>query len=55
MPDGPEDILGGDEKKQIEALRDYVLTLHKASEQQRAVGRSAGGAGATRWRSERQM
>jgi mono/diheme cytochrome c family protein len=32
-PDGPEDVLGGDEKKQIEALRDYVLTLHKASEQ----------------------
>jgi mono/diheme cytochrome c family protein len=33
VPDGPEDVLGGDEKKQIEALRDYVLTLHKASEQ----------------------
>jgi len=24
---GPEDILGGDEEKQIEALRDYLLTL----------------------------
>lgn len=33
VPDGPEDILGGNEQKQIEALRDYVLTLHKAAEQ----------------------
>jgi len=33
VPDGPEDILGGNEQKQIEALRDYILTLHKASEQ----------------------
>lgn len=33
VPDGPEDILGGNEQKQIEALRDFVLTLHKASEQ----------------------
>jgi len=32
VPDGPEDILGGDEHKQIEALRDYVLTLHKGTE-----------------------
>ncbi len=33
VPDGPEDILGGNEKQQIEALRDYLLTLHKAAEQ----------------------
>ena len=33
VPDGPEDVLGGDERKQIQALRDYVLTLHKPSEQ----------------------
>lgn len=33
VPDGPEDILGGNEQKQIEALRDYLLTLHKAAEQ----------------------
>jgi mono/diheme cytochrome c family protein len=33
VPDGPEDILGGNEQKQIEALRDYVLTLHKPAEQ----------------------
>jgi mono/diheme cytochrome c family protein len=33
VPDGPEDVLGGNEPKQIEALRDYVLTLHKAAEQ----------------------
>ena len=26
-PGGPEDILGGDEKKQIEALTDYIMTL----------------------------
>ena len=33
VPDGPEDILDGDEHKQIEALRDFVLTLHKEGEQ----------------------
>jgi mono/diheme cytochrome c family protein len=33
VPDGPEDVLGGDERKQIQALRDYVLTLHKAVEE----------------------
>ena len=33
VADGPEDILGGNEKKQVEALRDYILTLHKAAEQ----------------------
>ena len=33
VPDGPEDVLGGDERKQIQALRDYVLTLHKTVEQ----------------------
>jgi mono/diheme cytochrome c family protein len=33
VPDGPEDVLGGDEKKQIQALRDYLLTLHTAGEQ----------------------
>ena len=32
VPDGPDDVLGGDEHKQIEALRDYVLTLHKGTE-----------------------
>jgi mono/diheme cytochrome c family protein len=32
VPDGPEDVLGGDEHKQIEALRDFVLTLHKTTE-----------------------
>jgi hypothetical protein len=26
-PDGPEDILGGDDAKQVQALRDWVLTL----------------------------
>jgi mono/diheme cytochrome c family protein len=26
-PDGPEDVLGGNDEKQVEALRDYVLTL----------------------------
>ncbi len=26
-PGGPEDILGGDEKKQIEALTDYIMSL----------------------------
>jgi mono/diheme cytochrome c family protein len=33
VPDGPEDVLGGNEPKQIEALRDYVLTLHKTVEE----------------------
>lgn len=32
VPDGPEDVLGGDEHKQIEALRDYLLTLHRSAE-----------------------
>jgi len=27
-PDGPDDVLGGDDGKQVEALRDYLLTLH---------------------------
>ena len=27
LPRRPEDILGGDEKKQIEALTDYIMTL----------------------------
>ena len=26
-PDGPPDILGGDDQEQIRALRDYILTL----------------------------
>jgi len=30
-PDGPEDVLGGDDQKQVEALRDYILTLHGAA------------------------
>ncbi|MGH7790552.1 MAG: c-type cytochrome [Candidatus Binatia bacterium] len=34
-PDGPEDVLGGSDEKQIDALRDYILTLHKANEQRR--------------------
>jgi mono/diheme cytochrome c family protein len=29
-PDGPEDILEGNDGKQVEALRDYILTLHGA-------------------------
>jgi mono/diheme cytochrome c family protein len=33
VPDGPEDVLGGNEPKQIEALRDYILTLHKTVEE----------------------
>lgn len=30
-PDGPEDILGGDDRKQIEALRDFIMTLEPVS------------------------
>jgi mono/diheme cytochrome c family protein len=30
-PDGPEDVLDGNDRKQIEALRDYILTLGDAS------------------------
>jgi len=30
-PDGPEDILGGSDEKQVEALRDYIMTLHSSS------------------------
>jgi mono/diheme cytochrome c family protein len=30
VPDGPEDILGGNEEKQVEALRDFVLSLGAA-------------------------
>jgi mono/diheme cytochrome c family protein len=26
-PDGPEDILGGSDERQVEALRDYIMTL----------------------------
>jgi mono/diheme cytochrome c family protein len=26
-PDGPDDVLGGDDQRQVEALRDYVLSL----------------------------
>lgn len=37
VPDGPDDVLGGDEKKQIEALRDFVLTLHARSEDRPAA------------------
>jgi hypothetical protein len=29
-PDGPEDVLDGNDRKQIEALRDYLLTLGDA-------------------------
>jgi mono/diheme cytochrome c family protein len=32
---GPEDILGGDEEKQIKALRDYLLTLSNSPEAQK--------------------
>jgi len=31
-PGGPDDILGGDDDKQIQALRDYLMVLGKASE-----------------------
>ncbi len=31
FPGGPDDILGGDERKQIIALRDYILSLGKDS------------------------
>jgi len=31
-PGGPDDILGGNDDKQIEALRDYLMVLGKASE-----------------------
>src|SRR5262249_29995760 len=30
-PDGPEDVLGGNDEKQVEALRDYIMTLHSAA------------------------
>ena len=40
-PGGPEDILGGDEPKQREALRDYLLELGKPGGAQQAAG--AGG------------
>lgn len=30
VPDGPEDVLDGDDSKQVEALRDYVLSLNGA-------------------------
>ena len=33
QPDGPEDILGGDDEKQVVALRDYLLTLYKANDE----------------------
>jgi mono/diheme cytochrome c family protein len=29
-PDGPDDVLGGDDERQVEALRDYVLSLGAA-------------------------
>ena len=29
-PDGPEDVLGGDDAKQVEALRDWILSLPAA-------------------------
>lgn len=31
-PGGPDDILGGDDEKQIQALRDYLMVLSKASD-----------------------
>lgn len=31
-PGGPDDILGGDDEKQIQALRDYLMVLNKAPE-----------------------
>jgi mono/diheme cytochrome c family protein len=31
-PDGPDDILGGSDAMQVEALRDYILTLHGAGQ-----------------------
>jgi mono/diheme cytochrome c family protein len=41
-PDGPEDVLGGDDRKQIEALRDYILTLGDKSSVMAAAGRPTG-------------
>jgi len=31
-PGGPDDILGGDDEKQIQALRDYLMVISKASD-----------------------
>jgi mono/diheme cytochrome c family protein len=31
IPDGPDDVLGGDDARQVEALRDFVLTLKPIS------------------------
>jgi hypothetical protein len=41
VPDGPEDVLGGNEPKQIEALRDYLLTLHTGTEAAPLAGAQA--------------
>jgi len=30
-PEGPENILGGKDDKQIEALRDYIMVLGKTA------------------------
>lgn len=47
-PGGPEDILDGDEKKQIEALTDYLMTLGlKPAATARAEGGPATGSGQT--------
>lgn len=37
QPDGPEDVLGGNDEKQVEALRDYIMTLHPANAATAAV------------------
>ncbi len=47
-PGGPEDILGGDEKKQIEALTDYIMTLGlKPAATAKAGGETATESGGT--------
>lgn len=43
-PDGPEDVLGGDDAKQVEALRDYLMTLGSSPAQVMARAESRDGA-----------
>lgn len=46
-PGGPEDILGADEKKQIEALTDYIMTLGLPATAAKAEGGQATESGGT--------
>ena len=45
-PGGPEDVLGGNEERQIEAIRDYLMVLGEP-EAQVASGPGAAKAAAT--------